>query len=91
MVEAKSFDIARREVWEAYKRVKANANRGAGGVDGVSIAEFEQDLRNLYRIWNRMASGSYFPPPVKRVHIPKCVFQGIVDGDFRASWTAISG
>ena len=70
MAEAKSFAIAKREVWEAYKRVKAN--RGAGGVDGVSIAEFEQDLsKNLYRIWNRMASGSYFPPPVKRVDIPK--------------------
>lgn len=70
VVEAKSFDIAKREVWEAYKRVKAN--RGAAGVDGVTIAEFEQDLsKNLYRIWNRMVSGSYFPPPVKRVDIPK--------------------
>jgi group II intron reverse transcriptase/maturase len=57
-------------VWEAYKRVKAN--RGAAGVDGVTIAEFERELsKNLYRIWNRMASGSYFPPPVKRVDIPK--------------------
>ena len=62
--------ITKREVWEAYKRVKAN--RGAAGVDGVSISEFDQDLsKNLYRIWNRMASGSYFPPPVKRVDIPK--------------------
>jgi RNA-directed DNA polymerase len=70
VVEAKSFDIAKREVWEAYKRVKAN--RGAAGVDGVTITMFEQDLnKNLYRIWNRMASGSYFPPPVKRVDIPK--------------------
>lgn len=70
MVEAKSFEITKREVWEAYKRVKAN--RGAAGVDGVTIAEFDQDLsKNLYRIWNRMASGSYFPPPVKRVDIPK--------------------
>lgn len=70
MVEAKSYEIAKREVWEAYKRVKAN--RGAAGVDGVSIAEFERDLsKNLYKIWNRMASGSYFPPPVKRVDIPK--------------------
>jgi len=57
-------------VWNAYKRVKAN--RGAAGVDGVSLEEFDQDLSgNLYRIWNRMASGSYFPPPVKRVDIPK--------------------
>lgn len=70
VAEAKSFDIAKREVWEAYKRVKAN--RGAAGVDGVTIAEFERDLsKNLYRIWNRMASGSYFPPPVRRVDIPK--------------------
>ena len=70
VAEAKSFEIAKREVWEAYKRVKAN--RGAAGGDGVTIAMFEQDLsKNLYRIWNRMASGSYFPPPVKRVDIPK--------------------
>ena len=68
--DAKSFDITKREVWNAYKRVKAN--RGTAGVDGVSIADFDQDLsKNLYRIWNRMASGSYFPPPVKRVDIPK--------------------
>lgn len=67
---AKSFDISKREVWDAYKRVKAN--RGAAGVDGTSIAEFDRDLsKNLYRIWNRMASGCYFPPPVKRVDIPK--------------------
>lgn len=67
---AKPFGITKREVWDAYKRVKAN--RGAAGVDGESIADFEQDLsKNLYRIWNRMASGSYFPPPVKRVEIPK--------------------
>lgn len=70
MPETKSFDITKREVWDAYKRVKAN--RGAAGVDGVGIAEFDQDLgKNLYRIWNRMASGSYFPLPVKRVDIPK--------------------
>ncbi len=70
MAEVKSFEIAKREVWEAYKRVKAN--RGAAGVDGVTIVMFEQDLsKNLYRIWNRLASGSYFPPPVKRVDIPK--------------------
>jgi len=70
VTEAKSFNVGKREVWEAYKRVKAN--RGGPGVDGVSISKFEEDLsRNLYRIWNRMASGSYFPPPVKRVEIPK--------------------
>ena len=66
MDKAKPFCIAKRDVWEAYKRVKAN--QGAAGVDGVSIADFEQDLgNNLYRIWNRMSSGSYFPPAVRRV------------------------
>ena len=67
---AKSFDIPKREVWEAYKRVRAN--QGAPGVDGQTIADFEVDLsRNLYKIWNRLSSGSYFPPPVRRVDIPK--------------------
>ncbi len=57
-------------VWDAYKRVKAN--RGAAGVDGQSITEFEENLSaNLYKLWNRLASGSYFPPPVRRVEIPK--------------------
>jgi len=70
MDEAKPFCIAKREVWEAYKQVKAN--RGAAGVDGQSIEDFDRDLsKNLYRIWNRMSSGSYFPPPVRRVDIPK--------------------
>jgi len=70
MDEAKPFCIPKRAVWEAYKRVRAN--RGAAGVDGQSIADFEEDLsNNLYRIWNRMSSGSYFPPPVRRVEIPK--------------------
>jgi len=70
MDKAKPFCIAKREVWEAYKRVKAN--QGAAGVDGQSIAEFEEDLKdNLYQLWNRMSSGSYFPPPVRRVDIPK--------------------
>lgn len=60
----KPFDIAKWVVWEAYQRVKAN--KGAAGVDDESIAEFEQDRdKNLYRIWNRMSSGCYFPPPVK--------------------------
>jgi group II intron reverse transcriptase/maturase len=67
---AKPFSISKREVWEAYKRVKAN--KGAAGVDGQSIAEFEENLgNNLYKLWNRMSSGSYFPPPVRRVDIPK--------------------
>jgi hypothetical protein len=68
--KAKPFIISKREVWEAYKRVKSN--RGAAGVDGQSIGEFEKDLENnLYKLWNRMSSGSYFPPPVLRVEIPK--------------------
>ncbi len=66
MDEAKPFNIPKRVVWEAFKRVKAN--RGAAGVDKQSIAEFEADLsNNLYKLWNRMCSGSYFPPPVRRV------------------------
>lgn len=70
MDRAKPFCISKREVWEAYKRVKAN--RGAAGVDEQSIAEFDEDLsNNLYRIWNRMSSGSYMPPPVRRVDIDK--------------------
>jgi hypothetical protein len=70
MDEAKPFKILKRRVWEAYKRVKAN--QGAAGVDGQSIAEFEADLEdNLYKLWNRLSSGSYFPPPEPRVDIPK--------------------
>ena len=66
----KPFEISKREVWEAYERVKAN--KGAPGVDGCSIEEFEVDLKdNLYKIWNRMSSGSYFPLPVRAVEIPK--------------------
>jgi RNA-directed DNA polymerase len=68
--KAKPFCISKWEVWEAYKLVKAN--KGAAGVDGQSIAEFEEDVKdNLFKIWNRMSSGSYFPPPVRRVDIPK--------------------
>jgi RNA-directed DNA polymerase len=68
--KAKPFDIPKREVWEAFKKVKAN--RGAAGVDGQTVADFEADLsNNLYKLWNRMSSGSYFPPPVRRVDIPK--------------------
>ncbi|WP_034087255.1 group II intron reverse transcriptase/maturase [Streptacidiphilus albus] len=64
------FDISKREVWEAYLKVKAN--KGAPGVDGCSIEEFEKDLKGkLYKIWNRMSSGSYFPPAVRAVEIPK--------------------
>ena len=67
---AKPYNIPKREVWEAYKKVRAN--QGAAGVDGQSIADFEADLaNNLYKLWNRLSSGSYFPPPVRRVDIPK--------------------
>jgi RNA-directed DNA polymerase len=66
----KPFGISKWEVWEAYQKVKGN--QGAPGVDGKTLAEFETDLAgNLYKIWNRMSSGSYFPPPVKAVEIPK--------------------
>jgi RNA-directed DNA polymerase len=68
--ESKPFQISKQLVWEAYRRVKAN--KGAAGVDGQSLGEFESDLRNnLYKIWNRMSSGTYFPPPVMAVEIPK--------------------
>jgi RNA-directed DNA polymerase len=70
MNEAKPFCISKKEVWEAYKRVKEN--KGAAGVDEQTIEDFEKKLKkNLYKIWNRMSSGSYFPPPVRTVKIPK--------------------
>jgi len=70
VAEAKPFDVPKHLVWEAYARVKAN--RGAAGVDGQSLADFGKDLEdNLYKVWNRMSSGSYFPPPVRLVEIPK--------------------
>ena len=66
----KPFMIEKRQVYEAYKAVKSNG--GAAGVDGQTIKQFEADLKkNLYKIWNRMSSGSYFPPPVLAVSIPK--------------------
>jgi RNA-directed DNA polymerase len=68
--EVKSFQIPKQLVWEAYKRVRVN--KGAAGVDGQSIEDFDADLKNnLYKIWNRMSSGTYFPPPVRAVEIPK--------------------
>jgi len=70
MNKAKPFAISKREVWEAFKKVKAN--QGAAGVDGQSIEAFEAKLvENLYKLWNRLSSGSYLPPPVRRVDIPK--------------------
>jgi RNA-directed DNA polymerase len=68
--KAKPFSISKHVVWEAYLRVKAN--KGAAGIDEQSVTDFEDDLKNnLYKIWNRMSSGSYFPPPVRTVSIPK--------------------
>lgn len=70
MRESKPYKISKQVVWSAYKRVKAN--RGSAGIDGQIIEEFEENLKdNLYKIWNRMSSGCYFPPPVKLVEIPK--------------------
>jgi len=70
MNTAKPYCISKQIVWDAYERVKAN--KGAAGVDEESIEEFEKNLKdNLYKLWNRMSSGSYFPPPVRIVEIPK--------------------
>ena len=70
MKKTKPFPVTKRKVWEAWNRVKAN--QGRAGIDGQSIADFEAKLEdNLYKLWNRMASGSYHPKPVRRVEIPK--------------------
>lgn len=70
LVTIKPFNIPKQLVWQAYKLVRANA--GSAGIDNQSIDEFSQDLKgNLYKLWNRMSSGSYFPPAVKEVAIPK--------------------
>jgi len=70
MDKTKSLEISKQVVWKAYQRVKAN--KGAAGIDKESIIDFEQNLKdNLYKLWNRMSSGSYLPPPVKAVEIPK--------------------
>jgi retron-type reverse transcriptase len=71
----KPFEISKRAVWEAWEKVRAN--KGAPGVDGESVADFEKDLKgNLYKIWNRMSSGTYFPPPVRAVEIAKAHWTG---------------
>lgn len=76
MSQDKPFVIAKQAVWDAYRRVAAN--KGAPGVDGRTLGEFEADLGdNLYKIWNRMSSGSYFPPPVRAVQIPKAHGDGV--------------
>jgi RNA-directed DNA polymerase len=70
MTEAKPFDIPKSLVWDAYKKIKSN--KGAAGIDGESLEEFDKNRNdNLYRLWNRLSSGSYFPPPVMGVAIPK--------------------
>ena len=66
----KPFDISKALVWEAYKQVKAN--KGGAGVDQESLGEFDKNMsKNLYKIWNRLSSGSYFPPAVRGIEIPK--------------------
>ena len=76
MKSTKPYCIAKRTVWEAYQLVRAN--RGAAGVDDETIATFEQNLSgNLYKLWNRMSSGSYFPPPVRAVEIAKAGGKGV--------------
>lgn len=70
MNKAKSFNIPKKLVFNAYKMVKAN--RGSAGIDNVSVDKFEEKLGdNLYKLWNRMSSDAYFPAPVKAVEIPK--------------------
>jgi RNA-directed DNA polymerase len=95
VAKAKPFDISKREVWEAFKKVKAN--QGAAGVDGQTIAEFEADLsNNLYRLWNRMSSGSYFPRQCGGLTFPRAmdgpgrwVFQRSVTESHRKSSNGI--
>ena len=70
MSGTKPIPVTKPMVWEAYKKVKANG--GSAGIDGESLKQFEENLsNNLYKLWNRLSSGSYFPPPVKEVEIPK--------------------
>jgi RNA-directed DNA polymerase len=70
VVRPKPFDVSKSEVWAAWEQVRSN--KGAAGVDAVELSDFEDRLRgNLYKVWNRMASGSYFPLPVRSVDIPK--------------------
>ena len=79
----KPFMIDKRKVFEAYKAVRFN--RGAAGVDGQTLEDFEKDLKgNLYKIWNRMCSGSYFPPPVRAVSILRIPTKSPRDSDLMA-------
>ena len=68
-INTKPFDIPKRAVWEAWKRIEANG--GCAGIDDVTIEQYRVDIKNnLYKLWNRMSSGSYFPEAVRRVEIP---------------------
>jgi len=70
MDKTKPYNIPKQLVMDAYLRMKAN--KGAAGIDDVTVQEFDRDLKNnLYKLWNRLSSGTYFPPPVKAVAIPK--------------------
>jgi RNA-directed DNA polymerase len=70
MQNAKSFEISKHLVMESYRKVKANG--GTSGIDNISLMSYEKNLKgNLYKLWNRMSSGSYLPSPVKLVEIPK--------------------
>lgn len=70
MTQGKAFEIPKSLVWRAYHDVRRN--RGAAGIDGQTITDFDANRdRNLYKIWNRLSSGSYFPPPVRAKRIPK--------------------
>ena len=76
MTTTKPYAIPKRLVWEAYQRVKAN--RGASGIDEQTLEEFDKELsKNLYKLWNRLSSGSYFPGPVRGVEIPKDHGEGV--------------
>ena len=92
MKKAKPFEISQKVVVEAWKQVKAN--QGAAGVDKQTIAKFEKNLKNnLYTIWNRMSSGSYVPPPVRTVSIPKRKAASACSGFplFSTEWPRRSG
>ena len=68
--KARPIPISQEQVWKAYRRVKSN--KGSAGIDGMSLQKYEEGLEdNLYKLWNRLSSGSYFPPAVKEVEIPK--------------------
>ena len=82
MSKAKPYCISKMEVFHAYQAVKEN--KGAAGIDKVSLKDFEQDYKNnLYKIWNRMSSGSYFPSPVRKVEIPKAKNKDCLLQEFR--------